>query len=133
MSTTIAWTDNGTEGTLHLDGHDLTRDVARDGVVISTQDGKVHADVRLLPDALDVTVQANRVTVHTTHAQERLLRAGGWAKRGDVCVNADLLYTQAAIIRVIAANIENDNADQAKALDKVADRLEAYSNPPEES
>lgn len=126
---TIIWTDNGREGALSLDGHDLSMEVARDGVALTTQDGAVHADVRLLPDALDVSVEAKSVTVHTTHAQERLLRAGGWAKKGDVCVNADLLYTQAVILRAIADNIEDDHPHQADGLRRTADRIEDYATP----
>lgn len=126
----IIWTDNGSEGALSLDGHDLTHDVARNGVTLTTQDGQVHVDVRLLPTALDVSVEAGHVTVHTTHAQEQLLRAGGWAKKGDVCVNADLLWAQSALIRAIAAGIGSDYEAHAQSLVRVADRIDAYATPP---
>lgn len=129
MSSTINWSDNGFEGTFVLDDQDLSHSIARDGVTLTTQDGKVHADVRLMPDAIDVTVEANRVIVHTTHEQERLLRAGGWAKKGDVCVNADLLWAQSAIIRAVAAGIGSDYEEHAKSLARVADRIEAFANP----
>ena len=129
MSSTINWIDNGFEGTFVLDDQDLSHSIARDGVTLTTQGGKVHADVRLLPNALDVTVEANRVTVHTTREQERLLRAGGWAKKGDVCVNADVLWAQSALIRTIAASLGNDYKEHAHSLGRVADRIEAYANP----
>ena len=129
MSSTINWSDNGSEGTFVLDDQDLSHSIARDGVTLTTQGGKVHADVRLLPNALDVTVEANRVTVHTTREQERLLRAGGWAKKGDVCVNADLLWAQSAIIRAIAAGLGSDYEKHAQSLARVADRIEAFANP----
>ena len=127
----LTLTMDGQGGTFHLDGHDLTRSVARDGVTITTEDGLVKADVRLLADALNFSVTEGRVTVHLTREQVALLRAGGWAKSSDVAVHADLLAGQASIARAIARNVESDHPDQAKGLAELADRLDAYVNPAE--
>lgn len=125
----IAWTDQGGigPGSFTLDGHDLSRTLAREGLTVSVQEGRIRADVTLMSDALDVTIQADQVIVHTSREQEALLRAGGWAKKGDVSVNGNLLRAQADIIRVTAAAVTDERL--AKGLLDTADRLDGYGIP----
>src|SRR5690606_3164548 len=117
----ITFTHVGGEGTFTLDGHDLSHDIAADGVTITTDGGAVNADVRLLSRALEVSAISDRVTVHTTPAQEALLRAGGWAKEGDICINGDLLWAQSAILNQIANYITEWAPRHAQTLRSVAD------------
>lgn len=125
----LTWTDNGHKGTLILDGHDLSSHVMREGFALSTQDGHIRADVRLRTRDLGATVTAGRVALHLTPAQEALLKAAGWARKGDVSVNADVLAGVADVLRAVAEGIEPGQARLARSLRSQAERLDAYVDP----
>lgn len=120
---------NAIGGSLYLDDHDITSSVRRDGVTITTENGQPRADVTLMAHALEATITDATVTVHATREQEALLRAGGWAKEGDVCVNGDYLWAQSAIIRAVVENVADLDPDRVKLLRGVAGRLERFATP----